>query len=128
MHDRQHVAAGEEQDGSRDPRILPCGRAGENSSQRDAHDADLLRIDLGAGGQHVDRATHILDPLGQGSGKESRIGRQGPRTAGRAAFRVVWQFEPDRRDSPCGQGRALQAGQLETAAQDVQTDYRRPRL
>ena len=77
--------------------------------------------------KHVDRAAHVLDSLGQGLGKELRIGRQGPRTARRTPLRVVGQFEPDRRDSPCGQGRALQSRQLKTAAQDVQANHRRPR-
>ena len=44
----QHVAARQKQHGSRDPRLLPGGRAGENSAHRDSHDADLLRIDLGS--------------------------------------------------------------------------------
>ena len=107
---------------------MPRGRAGQNSAQRNSHDADLPRIDLGARGQHVNRATHILDSLGQGFAEEPRVGSQGFGATGRTAFRVVRQFEPDRRDSPRGQGRALQAGQLETAAQDVQANYRRPRL
>ena len=46
LHDRQHVAAGEEQNGECDPWLLPCGSAGENSAHRNPHDADLPRIDL----------------------------------------------------------------------------------
>ena len=47
VYDRQQVAARQEQHGPRDPRLLPGGRAGQNPAHRNAHHADLPRIDFG---------------------------------------------------------------------------------
>ena len=47
----------------------PAAVAGENSAHRNAHDADLPRIDFRPRGQHVERAADVLDSLGQGLAK-----------------------------------------------------------
>ena len=127
VDDRQHVAAGQEQDGAGDAWFLLGGGGGQDSAHRHAHDADMARGDFASRGQDINRAPHVLHALSQGLGKQFWIGGYGPGAAGQTALGVVGQLEPQGGNAAGGQRGALQLGQLETAAQNVQADHGRPR-
>ena len=124
-HVRQIAAAQDQRDPGQS--LVDAGRArGQHRAHADAHDADPFGVHLGPGGQQVDGAAGVLDPLRQRAEKQLGVIQQGSPSPGQASLAVVGQLEHHGRHAPRRQGRADHVLQLEIAVEDVQANHRGP--